>query len=113
MMALMTHALHRLAIRTEAFSAYIDRFICLIESHVYQLRYLMISIQEWRVIDHDHLVDRTITYDTCRIEITTQNYAMIVAILRSSFQGFTGTKQQQLAKRAIVLFSYGTRGKRV
>ena len=55
------------------------------------------------------LIDQAIRYGVCRPDLTTQYYAMITAILRTSFQGLTDTEQQQLAQRAIELLLNGIR----
>ena len=136
--ALMEQALERLAVRAEAFSQYDDGFIRLIENHVYNLPYLTALMEYWRVIDRDDpvidfgdflreqlpvmvdiyarrdailqpLIDQAIRHGVCRPDLTTQDYAMITAILRTSFQGLTDIEQQQLAQRAIELLLNGIR----
>lgn len=123
--ALMEQALERLALRAEAFSQYEDGFIRLIENHVYNLPYLTALMEYWRVIDRNDpimvdiyarrdailqpLIDQAIRHGVCRPDLTTKDYAMITAILRTSFQGLTDKEQQQLAQRAIELLLNGIR----
>lgn len=123
--ALMEQALERLAIKAEEFSQYDDGFIRLIQNHVYNLPYLTALMEYWRVIERNDpimvdiyarrdailqpLIDRAIQHGVCRTDLTTKDYAMITAILRTSFQGLTDTEQQLLAQRAIELLLHGIR----
>ena len=121
--ALMEQALSRLEIRAQYYAQYPDGFIQLIRNHVQNLPYLTALMEYWRVIDrHDPvlveiykkrdailqpLIDRSIESGCCRSDLTSKDYAMITAILRSSFQGLDDEAQKTLANRAIDLLING------
>lgn len=124
-LALIEQALERLEKNAHYYSQFNDGFIQLIENHVENLPYLTALMDYWRVIDrHDPvmievyqrrdsilqpLIDKAIQHKICRADLSTQDYAMITAILRTSFQGLTEMEQQRLAKRAIDLLLNGIR----
>lgn len=123
--ALMQQAFDRLAQRAEILSQFDDGFIKLIEDHVYNISYLTSLVEYWRVIVKDDpslvemykrrdailqpLIDRAIVTGHCRDDFTTQDYAMVTSILRSSLQGVNESDQMQLARRAVDLLLNGIR----
>lgn len=123
MAALLEQAITRLEQRAQALLPFKDGFIRLIESHIEQLPHLVVLIDYWRIIDRQDpimlniyerrdkalqpLIDQAIQYQLCRDDLTTKDFAMITAILGSSFQGHTDQDQVQLAKRAIELLLNG------
>mgnify|MGYP000541233003 CR=1 FL=1 len=102
-----------------------DGFIKLIQNHIHNLPYLTALMEYWRVISREDpamvaiyarrdailqpLIDTAIQHQICRPDLSAKDYAMITAILRTSFQGLTDTEQQQLAQRAIELLLNGIR----
>lgn len=123
MVALLEQAITRLEQNVQALLAFDDGFLRLIESYVEQLPHLVVLIDYWRIIDrHDPimlniyarrdkalqpLINQAIQHKLCRPDLTPQDFAMIVAILGSSFQGHTASEQVQLAQRAIELLLNG------
>ncbi|MCY6411751.1 TetR/AcrR family transcriptional regulator [Acinetobacter sp. VNH17] len=123
MAALLEQAITRLEQRAQALLPFEDGFIRLIESHIEQLPHLVVLIDYWRIIDRQDpimlniyerrdkalqpLIDQAIQHQLCRDDLTTKDFALITAILGSSFQGHTGQDQVQLAKRAIELLLNG------
>ncbi|RZF52679.1 TetR/AcrR family transcriptional regulator [Acinetobacter halotolerans] len=121
--ALLEQAIIRLEQRAQALLEFDDGFIRLIEGHVEQLPHLIVLIDYWRIIDRQDpimlniyarrdkalqpLIDRAIQHHLCRPDLTTQDFAMIAAILGSSFQGHNVSDQVRLAKRAIELLLNG------
>ncbi|CAB1222551.1 DNA-binding transcriptional repressor AcrR [Acinetobacter bouvetii] len=124
-LALMEQALQRLERKAEYYAQFNDGLIQLLENHVENLPYLTALMEYWRVIGRDDprmieiyqhrnailqpLIDKAIKHNVCRADLTTQDYSMITAILRSSFQGLTETEQRHLASRAIDLLLNGIR----
>ena len=123
MVALLEQAITRLEQNVQALLAFDDGFLRLIESYVEQVPYLIVLIDYWRIVDrHDPimlniyarrdkalqpLINQAIQHKLCRPDLTPQDFAMIVAILGSSFQGHTASEQVQLAQRAIELLLNG------
>ncbi|MBC68765.1 MULTISPECIES: TetR/AcrR family transcriptional regulator [Acinetobacter] len=121
--ALLERAITRLEQRAQALMPYDDGFIRLIESNLEQLPQLVVLIDYWRIIDRQDpimlniyerrdkalqpLIDQAIQHHLCRPDLTTQDFAMITAILGSSFQGHTAADQVRLARRAIELLLNG------
>ena len=121
--ALMEQALERLDDKAKLYAKSPDGFLLLIENHVQNLPYLTALMEYWRVIQHDDpvltdiyqrrdailqpLIDQAIVHQFCRADFTARDYAMITAILRSSFQGVNDAEQMILAKRAIDLLING------
>ncbi|AOA57395.1 TetR/AcrR family transcriptional regulator [Acinetobacter larvae] len=124
-LAMMQHALQRLDSKAQYYSQFPDGFIRLIESHVHNLPYLTALMEYWRVIPRDDpdlqrlfaqrdqilqpLIEQAIAHGVCRPDLTTEDYGMISAILRASFQGLNEPEQIQLAKRALELLIHGIR----
>lgn len=122
-LALMEQALTRLELRAKHYAQYPDGFIQLIRNHVDNLPYLTALMEYWRVIDLNDialveiyqkqdailqpLIDQAIANGKCRPDMTPKDYAMITAILRSSFQGLDNDAQKTLASRAIDLLIDG------
>ncbi|WP_394357224.1 TetR/AcrR family transcriptional regulator [Acinetobacter chinensis] len=123
--ALMEQALDRLEIRAARYAPYPDGFLRLIQNHVDNLPYLTALMEYWRVISYDDpvlveiyqrrdqllqpLIDQAIAHGVCRADFSSKDYAMITAILRSSFQGMDDEAQRALAKRALDLLIHGIR----
>lgn len=121
--ALMEQALTRLELRAQHYAQYPDALIQLIRNHVDNLPYLTALMEYWRVIDRSDpilvgiyqkrdailqpLIDQAIQNGICRPDLTPKDYAMITAILRSSFQGLDNEEQKALAYRAIDLLING------
>lgn len=121
--ALLEKAIQRLEQRAKDLLGFEDGFIRLLETHVEQLPHLIVLIDYWRIIDRNDpimlniyqrrdralqpLIDQAIKHKLCREDLTPKDFAMITAILGSSFQGHTATDQVELAKRAIELLLNG------
>lgn len=121
--ALLEKATALLEKKAQSLLGYNDGFIRLIESHIEQLPFLIVLIDYWRIIDREDpvmlniykrrdtalqpLIDQAIKHELCRSDLTTQDFAMITAILGSSFQGHPTSDQVRLAKRAIELLING------
>lgn len=125
--ALMQQSLARLEMNAKAFSGFNDGLFRLIENHIHHLPALTALAEYWRVIERDDpimieiyhrrnallqpLIDKAIQYGLCRPDLSPQDYAMITAIMRSSFQGLNEQEQQEMAKRAVDLLLNGIRAK--
>lgn len=124
-LALIEQALERLEKKAYYYSQFNDDFVQLIQSHIDHLPDLTALIEYWRVIERSDpimieiyqrrdsilqpLIDKAIAHKICRSDLTPKDYAMLTAILRSSFQGLTDIEQRTLASRAIDLLLNGMR----
>lgn len=122
-LALMYQALARLELKAESFAKYPDGFILLLKNHVHNLPYLTALMEYWRVIEPDDpelqqiyirrdqilkpLIDTAIEHKICRADLSSQDYALVTALLRASFQGMDEAAQIRLAERAIELLING------
>ncbi len=122
-LALMHQALARLEAKATHFSQYPDGFLLLLKSHIHNLPYLTALMEYWRVIESDDpelkqiyvrrnqilqpLIDSAIHHKVCRADLTCQDYALVTALLRASFQGVDEAAQIRLAERAIELLING------
>lgn len=122
-LALMHQALARLEQKATHFSQYPDGFILLLKNHVHNLPYLTALMEYWRVIERDDpelqqiyirrdqilrpLIDTAIQHKICRADLSSQDYALVTALLRASFQGMDEAAQIRLAERAIELLING------
>ena len=121
--ALLERAISQLEQKAVHFSQFDDGLFQLIESHTTQLPKLAVLKDYWRVIDRQDpimlniyerrntalkpLIDNAIQQKLCRADLTADDYAMIIAMLVSSFQGHHADEQVRLAKRAIELLFQG------
>ncbi|SPL68995.1 DNA-binding transcriptional repressor AcrR [Acinetobacter stercoris] len=121
--ALLEFGLERLEKNANYFIQFEDGLFQLIRNYVNNLPQLTALVDYWRVIDHHDpilieiytrrdailqpLIDKAVQHKVCRADLTPKDYAMIVGILRSSFQGLTDDEQIKLANRAVDLLING------
>lgn len=67
----------------------------------------MLKIYERRNNALNPLIENAIEQKLCRADFTANDYAMVTAMLGSSFQGHEPEEQTRLAKRAIELLFHG------
>lgn len=121
--ALLERAITQLEQKAGHFQQFEDGLFRLIEGHIGQLPKLAILQDFWRVIDRQDpimlkiyerrnnalnpLIENAIEQKMCRADLTADDYAMVTAMLGSSFQGHEPEEQTRLAKRAIELLFHG------
>lgn len=125
--ALIHRSLQRLEQNAIVFGKFEDGLFRLIQNHIHNLPALTALAEYWRVIEpHDPimleiyqrrnailqpLIDTAIKHRLCRPDLSPEDYAMITAIMRSSFQGLNDQEQKQMAERAVDLLLDGIRVK--